>query len=58
MCLYRFIKIIHLIKLTQLDHDREYTIFQTRKYEWIDILEMKQEDIAEISKNMISITIG
>ena len=25
MCLYRFIKFIHLIKLTQLDHDREYT---------------------------------
>ena len=31
---------------------------KTIEYEWIDILEMKQEDIAEISKNMISITIG
>ena len=36
----------------------ESTLHKTIEYEWIDILEMKQEDIAEISKNMISITIG
>ena len=28
----------------------ESTLHKTIEYEWIDILEMKQEDIAEISK--------